>query len=60
MFSVDTSKKEVQEFSTNRLIIKFNKDNFVEKAIEPKSVKEISQNISPNGNVAFEHAFEVY
>ena len=60
MFSIDTSKKESQEFSTNKLIIKFNKDNFIEKAIEPKSLKEVSQNISPNINMAFEHAFEVY
>ena len=60
MFSVDTSKKELQEFSTNRLVIKFNKDNFVGKAIEPKSTKEALQNISTNGNITFEHAFEVY
>ena len=60
MFSVDISKKELQEFSTNRLIIKFNKDNFIEKAIEPKNIKEAAQSVSPNGNLAFEHAFEVY
>lgn len=60
MFSVDMSKKELQEFSTNRLVIKFNKDSFVEEAIEPKNIKEVLQSISPNGNLTFGHAFEVY
>jgi hypothetical protein len=60
MFSVDMSKKELQEFSTNRLILKFNKEALVEKAVEPKSVKNATQSISPNEPLGFEHVFEVY
>jgi hypothetical protein len=60
MFIIDSVEKAKQEFSTNNLIIKLNKQTLADDAISPKELNPSNQSIHPAAEQSAMLMFEIY